>query len=75
MTLSISDLAMIIPLVEKELNQLHELMNGDDETAADEAADMAVLLGNTSATLETAYNQLRHDSSNFPSYEDLTNGC
>ena len=74
MRLTLSDLAMIIPPVEKELDKLHETMNGADEIAADEAADMAVTLGNTSSALEDAYNEQRKEGSNFPKYEDLSRG-
>lgn len=71
MSLSISDLALIIPLVEKELDSLHEVINGSDEAAADDAADIATALGNTSAKLEELYTEQRKDGSNYPSYKDL----
>ena len=73
MSLTLSDLALIIPLVEAELDKLHAILNDANasDKAADDAAEMSVLYGNTSGNLQELYETLRQPDSNFPTYEEL----
>ena len=73
MSLTLSDLALIIPLVEAELDKLHAILNDNnaDEKTADDAAELSVLYGNASGNLKELYESLRQPGSNFPTYEEL----
>lgn len=73
MSLSLSDLTLIIPLVEAELDKLHAVLNDPNVNgqAADDAAEMSVLYGNASGNLQELYENLRQPGSNFPTYEEL----
>ena len=72
-SLSLHDLTLVIPLVEGALSKLHAILNDDkaEEKAADDAAEMSVLYGNTAGKLQELYESLRQPDSNFPSYEEL----
>jgi len=72
--LTLSDLALIIPLVEAELDKCHAVINDPNasDKAADDAAEMSVLYGNTAGNLQALYETLRQPGSNFPTYEALT---
>ncbi|HVK98215.1 MAG TPA: hypothetical protein VM553_00310 [Dongiaceae bacterium] len=74
MSLTLSDLTLIIPLVDAELDKLHDILNDTnaDEEAADNAAEMSVLYGNTAGNLQELYESLRQPGSNFPTYDELT---
>lgn len=73
MSLSLSDLTLIIPLVEAELDKLQAILNdaSANAEATDNAAEMSVLYGNASGNLQELYENLRQPGSNFPTYEEL----
>lgn len=73
MPLTLSDLTLLIPLVEAELDKLHTILNDPNasEKAADDAAELSVLYGNASGNLKELYESLRQPGSNFPTYEKL----
>ena len=73
MSLTLSDLTLIIPLIESELDKCHAVLNDPNasDKAADDAAEMSVLYGNTSGNLQGLYESLRQPGSNFPPYEEL----
>lgn len=69
--LTLSDLCVIIPLVEKELDQIHTNIESDDDNVSSDASELSVPYGNTSSKLKSLYEAMWSEDSNFPSYEEL----
>lgn len=71
--LTLSDLCIIIPLLEKELDQIHSTIESDDDDLSNAAAELSVPFGNTSAKLKLIYESLWSEDCNYPPYEQLIN--
>lgn len=73
MDLTLTDLSVLICLLESELDRLHKILQ--DETASDDAVDdageLAVQYANTAATLKAQYEALWQEGCNFPTYDEL----
>lgn len=69
--LTLSDLCVIIPLLEKELNQIHADIESDDDDVSDDAGEISVPYGNTASKLENIYKSMWSEGSNYPSYDEL----
>jgi hypothetical protein len=72
MSLSLTDLSLLIPLVKQELGVLHGLANNDEDAQlADDAAELSVLYRQTAAKLKEDYQSQWWEGSDFPAYETL----
>mgnify|MGYP000607399474 CR=1 FL=1 len=73
MNLSLTDLSILIELTEKELTDLHSVINNEnaDEELRDANAEYSVQVGNTAGILKAQYKSLWSPDCNFQSYEDL----
>jgi hypothetical protein len=71
MSLSLTDLSLLIPLVRQELGVLQTLINGQDPQLAQDAADISALYRQTAAKLKEDYESQWWDGSDFPAYEVL----
>lgn len=69
---TLSDLCILIPLLEKELDQIHLNIESESENISNDAAELSIPYGQTSAKLEKAYRALWQEGCNYPSYEQLT---
>ena len=69
--LTLSDLCVLIPLLEKQLVKIHQDIDSDNNNISNEAADLSVPFGETAAKLETIYKSLWKEGSNYPAYEQL----
>jgi hypothetical protein len=71
MSLSLTDLSLLIPLVKQELGVLHGLANGEDAQMADDAREVSALYRQTAAKLKEEYQAQWWEGSDFPAYETL----
>mgnify|MGYP006174412463 CR=1 FL=1 len=71
MSLSLTDLSLLIPLVKQELGVLHGLANGEDAQLADDAAELSLLYRQTATKLKEEYQSQWWEGSDFPAYETL----
>lgn len=71
MNLTLSELATLIRLVEKEEDHLHVQINDDDEVISNDAADLSVLVGKISGKLKEEYEHQWSEGSNHPAYNQL----
>lgn len=71
MSLSLTDLSLLIPLVKQELGVLHGLANGEDAQMADDATEVSALYRQTAAKLKEEYQTQWWEGSDFPAYETL----
>lgn len=71
MSLSLTDLSLLIPLVKQELGVLHGLANGEDKQLAEDAAELSTLYRQTATKLKEEYESQWWEGSDFPSYETL----
>lgn len=69
--ITLTDLSIIIPLLEEELDKIHSEIESQDEDVSDAAAELSVPYGNTSAKLQALYKSLWSEDCNYPSYEEL----
>ncbi|MBC6906332.1 hypothetical protein DWB84_12785 [Saccharophagus sp. K07] len=69
--LTLSDLCILIPLLERELEKIHCEIDSDDDEISNDASELSVPYGATSAKLEKIYKSLWSEGDNYPSYEDL----
>lgn len=69
--ITLSDLCIIIPLLEKELDQLHRDMNSDDDAVSNDASELSIPYGATAEKLKSIYKSLWVENVNYPSYEEL----
>lgn len=70
--LNLSDLCILIPMLERELDKIHQEIESDDDKISSDASDLSVPYGETAARLEKLYNSLLGENSNYPSYDELT---
>lgn len=72
MELNLTDLSIMIALVEKEMHELAYVMNhSDDEQLADDSAICLVQAGNAAGKLKRQYEALWSPDCNYQSYEEL----
>lgn len=69
--LTLSDLCIIIPLLERELDKIHSNIESDDDDVSNDAAELSVPYGNTSAKLKMIYESLWSEDCNYPPYAQL----
>lgn len=50
--LTLADLCVIIPLLEKELDQIHADIESEDDEVSNDATELSVPYGNTAAKLK-----------------------
>lgn len=71
MSLSLTDLSLLIPLVKQELGVLHGLAKGEDAQLAEDAAELTMLYRQTAVKLKEEYQSQWWEGSDFPAYETL----
>ncbi|MGM8226943.1 hypothetical protein ACSV5M_10195 [Cellvibrio sp. ARAG 10.3] len=71
MNFSLSELATLIRLVDKELDELHEQINSDNDELADDAADLSVQVGEIAGKLKTLYESNWQEGSNHVPYDEI----
>ncbi|WP_444928689.1 hypothetical protein ACJJIF_12515 [Microbulbifer sp. SSSA002] len=71
MNLTLSDLFILIPLLEQALDTLHKEIDSEDEKISVAAAELSVIYANTAANLEDLYRSLYREGCNYPNYEML----
>ena len=71
--LTLADLCIMITLLEKKLDHIHQDIESEDQQISDDAADLSVPYGETASKLERIYKSLWEEGSNYPSYEELLN--
>ena len=71
MNFSLSELATLIRLVDKELDELHEQINSDNDEIADDAADLSVQVGEIAGKLKTLYESNWQEGSNHVPYDEI----
>ena len=71
--LTLSDLCVLIPLIEKELDQTHQNIDSTNDQISNDAADLSIPYGETASKLERIYKLLWKEDSNYPNYEELIN--
>ena len=69
--LTLSDLCVLIQVLEKELDQIHRDIDSEDENISNDAAELSIPYGNTASKLEQIYKSLWSEGDNYPSYEEL----
>ena len=69
--LTLSDLCVIIPLLERELDKIHLDIDSEDDTISNDAADLSVPYGATASKLKCIYTSLWSEDSNYPAYDIL----
>ncbi len=71
MSFTLSELATLIRLVEKEEVELHIQIESDDEQVSDDAADLSVQVGKISGKLKELYESQWSEGSNHPAYSEV----
>ncbi len=69
--LNLGDLATIIRFTEIELFQLQKKIEGPDLEESNNAAEIIVYTDNLSVKLKNMYEELWHDDSGYPNYQEL----
>lgn len=69
--LTLSDLCVIIPLLERELDKTHQNIDSDDDDISNDASELSVPYGEAASKLESAYKLLWSKGNGCPSYEDF----
>ncbi len=72
-SLTLSDLCVVIPLLEKELDRIHHDIEQGNQQESDDASELSVVYGATAAKFEQLYKSLWEEGSNYPSYDELIN--
>ena len=70
--LTLSDLCIVIPLLEREIDKIHQDIDAEDDKISNDAAELSVPYGETASKLERIYRSLWKEDSNYPTYEELT---
>ncbi|MES2823234.1 MAG: hypothetical protein V4732_06520 [Pseudomonadota bacterium] len=70
MNFTLSELATLIRLVEKEEVELH-IQIEEDEQVSDDAADLSVQIGKISGKLKELYDSQWSEGSNHPAYSEV----
>ena len=71
MNFSLSELATLIRLVDKALEELHEQINSDNDEIADDAADLSIQVGEIAGKLKTLYESNWQEGSNHVPYDEI----
>jgi hypothetical protein len=71
MNFTLSELATLIRLVEKEEIELHVQIDSEDENISDPATDLSVHVGKISGKLKELYESQWSEGSNHPPYEEV----
>jgi hypothetical protein len=71
MNFTMSELATLIRMVDKEENYIHAQIESEDENISDAASDMSVQLGKLSGKLKELYESQWSHGCNHPTYERL----
>lgn len=71
MIFTLSELATLIRLVDKEENDLHVQIDSEDEQISDDATDLSVHVGKISGKLKELYESEWSEGSNHPPYEEI----
>lgn len=71
MNFSLSELATLIRLVDKELEELHEQINSDNDEIADDAADLSVQVGEIAGKLKALYESNWQEGSYHVPYDEI----
>lgn len=71
MNFSLSELATLIRLVDKELEELHEQINFDNDEIANDAADLSVQVGEIAGKLKALYESNWQEGSNHVPYNEI----
>ena len=71
MNFTLSELATLIRLVDKEENDLHAKIDSEDEKISDDAADLSVHVGKISEKLKELYESQWVEGSNHPPYHKI----
>lgn len=72
MELTLSDLTVVIELVQKEMNELKHVMDtSDDEQLAEDSAICLVQVGNVAGKLKSQYEKLWSPDCNYRPYEEV----
>lgn len=69
--ITLGDLAVLIQVLEKELDSLHQEIESEEEAISDDAAELSTPYWLLSMKLKRMYNQLWEEDSNYPPYEEL----
>ncbi len=69
--LTLSDLCVVIPLLEKELDRIHHDSEQGNQQESDDKSELSIVYGATAAKLEQLYKSLWEEGSNYPSYDEL----
>lgn len=71
MNFSLSELATLIRLVDKELEELHAQINSDNDEIANDAADFSVQVGEIAGKLKMLYESKWQEGSNHVPYDEI----
>lgn len=71
MSFTLSELATLIRLVEKEENELHALIRSDNEQVSDDASDRSIQVGKLAGKLKELYESQWSEGSNHPEYGEV----
>ncbi len=71
MSFTLSELATLIRLVEKEEIYLHDQINSENQDVADDASDLSIHVGKISGKLKELYESGWSEGSNHPPYEKI----
>lgn len=69
--LTLSDLCVVIPLLERELDKIHNDIESTDDNVSNDAAELSVPYGNTAAKLKHIYETMWSEDCNYPPYRQL----
>lgn len=69
--LTLSDLCILIHVLEKELDHIYRSINSEDENVSNDASELSIPYGSAASKLETIYKSLWSEDDNYPSYEEL----
>lgn len=69
--LNLSDLCVIISLLESELDKIHADIESEDDDISNDVGELSVPYGNTVSKLKKIYESMWSEDSNYPSYDQL----
>lgn len=71
MSFTLSELALLIRLVEKEELELHALIRSDNEQVSDDASDRSIQVGKLAGKLKELYESQWSNGCNHPEYGEI----
>jgi hypothetical protein len=71
--LDLGDLLTLIRLVEIEMFELHNAIDGDNDEASNNAAEIVVQVDSLSKKLKSMYESELCGSENYPQYDEFVN--